>query len=67
MNINEANKFERKLNQMNINENLINRKIVFVNSKNLLNGLNSNLEYTKNDKENDYDEIQIKYVILQQK
>ena len=62
MNINEANKFERKLNQMNINENLINRKNVLVNSKNLLNGLNSNLEYAKNAKENDSDEIQIKYV-----
>ena len=62
MNINEANKFERKLNQMNINENSINRKNVLVNSKNLLNGLNSNLEYAKNAKENDSDEIQIKYV-----
>ena len=62
MNINEANKFERKLNQMNINENLINRKNVLVNSKNLLNNLNSNLEYAKNAKENDSDEIQIKYV-----
>ena len=62
MNINEANKFERKLNQMNINENLINRKNVLVNSKNLLNGLHSNLEYAKNAKENDSDEIQIKYV-----
>ena len=62
MNINEANKFERKLNQMNINENLINRKNVLVNSKNLLNGLNINLEYAKNAKENDSDEIQIKYV-----
>lgn len=62
MNINEANKFERKLNQMNINENSINRKNVLVNSKNLLNGLNTNLEYAKNAKENDSDEIQIKYV-----
>ena len=62
MNINEANKFERKLNQMNINENLINRKNVLVNSKNLLNDLNSKLEYDKNAKENDSDEIQIKYV-----
>ena len=62
MNINEANKFERKLNQMNINENSINRKNVLVNSKYLLNGLNSNLEYAKNAKENDSDEIQIKYV-----
>lgn len=62
MNINEANKFERKLNQMNINENSINRKNVLVNSKNLLNGLNSNLEYAKKAKENDSDEIQIKYV-----
>ena len=62
MNINEANKFERKLNQMNINENSINRKNVLVNSKSLLNNLNSNLEYAKNAKENDSDEIQIKYV-----
>ena len=62
INVNEANKFERKLNQMNINENSINRKNVLVNSKNLLNGLNSNLEYAKNAKENDSDEIQIKYV-----
>lgn len=62
MNINEANKFERKLNQMNINENSINRKNVLVNSKSLLNNLNTNLEYAKNAKENDSDEIQIKYV-----
>ena len=62
MNINEANKFERKLNQMNVNENSINRKNVLVNSKSLLNNLNSNLEYAKNAKENDSDEIQIKYV-----
>ena len=62
MNINEANKFERKLNQMNINENSKKKKNVLVNSKNLLNGLNSNLEYAKNAKENDSDEIQIKYV-----
>lgn len=62
MNINEANKFERKLNQMNINESSINRKNVLVNSKSLLNNLNSNLEYAKNAKENDSDEIQIKYV-----
>lgn len=62
INVNEANKFERKLNQMNINANSINRKNVLVNSKNLLNGLNSNLEYAKNAKEKDSDEIQIKYV-----
>ena len=62
MNINEANKFERKLNQMNINENSINRKNVLVNSKKMLNNLNSNLEYAKNAKEKDSDEIQIKYV-----
>lgn len=62
MNINEANKFERKLNQMNINENSINRKNVLVNSKKVLNNLNSNLEYAKNAKEKDSDEIQIKYV-----
>lgn len=62
MNINDANKFERKLNQININANSINRKNILVNSKNLLNSLNSNLEYAKNAKENDSDEIQIKYV-----
>lgn len=62
MNINEANKFEKKLNQMNINENSINRKNVLLNSKKMLNNLNSNLEYAKNAKEKDSDEIQIKYV-----